>query len=70
MLEHKPLDLSQFVTRQSAVFRQDDRIEPELAFTVGTAHVNMWWFASFIRVEVKTLWADAQYGWHLLSPID
>jgi hypothetical protein len=55
------------VRRNAAIPGQSDRIQPEFAFAVSRANVNVSRLATLVRVEVETKTADAQYRGHGFS---
>ena len=64
IFEDDAFGLSHVVWCDAFISREPDRFEPEFAFTVGIADVDVRRLIGFFRVEMKTKRADAQYRGH------
>ncbi len=53
MLINYTFDVVQNMVCEASVLSQGDRIEPEFAFTLRRANVDMRRFVSLVRVEMK-----------------
>ncbi len=54
MLEDQFFSLSNFMRSNTAVSRQHNWIQPELAFTTGCCNVDVWRLPHFIEVKMKS----------------
>jgi hypothetical protein len=61
------LDFADRVICQSSILCQFDRIKPELTLAIGRSHMNVRGLATFVRIEVKAIWADAANGGNFAS---
>jgi len=55
------------MSAESKVPCQSDWIEPELRGEVVAIHVDVRRLVGLVAVELKTVWAGPQDGWHVLK---
>jgi hypothetical protein len=60
VLVYEPLNLPQVVGTDTPVSSHHNRFEPELAFAVGAANVNVWRFVPLVGIEVEAIAANAE----------
>jgi len=59
ILNHKLLDLIQFLPAESPTPLKHHRVQPKLGSAIIPLNVNMWWFIPITRVEEKPIRTDA-----------
>ena len=64
MFENQPLNSTKVEWTHSAVSREAHVVQPEFAFAIRRANVDMRRLETLVRVEVEAERADPEDGWH------
>jgi hypothetical protein len=67
ILEDDLADFGQFVTPKAAVFRESNRLEPELRITAGVSNVDVRWLSSLKTVKEESVTTNPQKRRHTSS---
>jgi hypothetical protein len=66
VLVNQPFHVPHGVGRNTTVSGQRNRVQPELALSVCTTHVNVRRLGALVRVKVKTITTDPKHRGHPL----
>jgi len=68
MLVNYTLNFAECMRCEASISCQCHWIQPEFAFAVGGADMDVSWFAPLIRIKVEPKWSDAKNRWHKSVP--